>query len=42
MSPRPGRIDREFVNTLPRPRHRTSPEFLQLRTEIMGALHLQS
>ncbi len=42
MSPRPGRIERELVNALPRPRHRTSPEFLQLRTEIMSALHLQA
>ncbi len=39
MSPRPGRIERILPITLPRPRQRNSPEFLQLRGEILESLH---
>src|SRR3954469_19571556 len=39
MSPRPGRIDRAIPVNLPRPRQRNSPEFLQLRSEILELLH---
>jgi ABC-type nitrate/sulfonate/bicarbonate transport system ATPase subunit len=40
MSARPGRIERVLDVVLPRPRQRTSPEFLQLRTTILELLHL--
>jgi ABC-type nitrate/sulfonate/bicarbonate transport system ATPase subunit len=39
MTPRPGRIDQIIPVELNRPRHRTSPEFLQLRGEILELLH---
>ncbi|MDB6155802.1 MAG: ssuB [Chthoniobacteraceae bacterium] len=39
MSPRPGRIERVIVVELDRPRHRNSPEFLNLRGEILELLH---
>ncbi len=39
MSPRPGRIDRIIPITLPRPRQRSSEEFLHLRGEILELLH---
>ncbi len=39
MSPRPGRIEREIPITLERARHRNSPEFLQLRGDILEMLH---
>jgi ABC-type nitrate/sulfonate/bicarbonate transport system ATPase subunit/flavin-dependent dehydrogenase len=40
MTPRPGRIERVLENPLPRPRDRNSPEFQQLRAEILQILHL--
>jgi sulfonate transport system ATP-binding protein len=40
MTPRPGRIERVLDVTLPRPRRRNSPEFQELRDEILEALHL--
>lgn len=40
MTQRPGRIDRQIDITLERPRDRTSESFLQLRSEILGHLHL--
>jgi ABC-type nitrate/sulfonate/bicarbonate transport system ATPase subunit len=39
MSPRPGRIERTISVPIPRPRERTSPEFLQLRGDILQMLH---
>jgi ABC-type nitrate/sulfonate/bicarbonate transport system ATPase subunit len=39
MSPRPGRIERILHITLDRPRERSSPEFLQLRGDILEYLH---
>lgn len=39
MTPRPGRIEQTISITLPRPRHRNSPEFLQLRGRILELLH---
>jgi ABC-type nitrate/sulfonate/bicarbonate transport system ATPase subunit len=39
MTPRPGRIERIIPVTLDRPRQRNSPEFLQLRVEILELLH---
>jgi ABC-type nitrate/sulfonate/bicarbonate transport system ATPase subunit len=39
MTPRPGRIEKTISITLPRPRPRNSPEFLQLRSEILELLH---
>jgi ABC-type nitrate/sulfonate/bicarbonate transport system ATPase subunit/flavin-dependent dehydrogenase len=39
MSPRPGRIERILNISLPRPRDRSSPEFLHLRADILGLLH---
>ncbi|MDB6123721.1 MAG: ssuB [Pedosphaera sp.] len=39
MTPRPGRIERTIPITLERPRQRNSPEFLQLRGEILEMLH---
>ncbi len=39
MSPRPGRIERIIPITLPRPRQRSSAEFLHLRGEILDLLH---
>jgi ABC-type nitrate/sulfonate/bicarbonate transport system ATPase subunit len=39
MSPRPGRIERDIAIELPRPRQRSSPEFLHLRGEILDMLH---
>jgi len=40
MTPRPGRIDKTISVTLQRPRQRNSPEFLQLRGDILEHLHL--
>jgi sulfonate transport system ATP-binding protein len=39
MTPRPGRIDQTIPNVLPRPRDRSSPEFLRLRGNILELLH---
>ena len=39
MTPRPGRIDRTIAVTLPRPRDRSSADFLHLRGEILELLH---
>jgi ABC-type nitrate/sulfonate/bicarbonate transport system ATPase subunit len=39
MTSRPGRIERTIPVNLPRPRLRNSPEFLQLRGEILELLH---
>jgi ABC-type nitrate/sulfonate/bicarbonate transport system ATPase subunit len=39
MTPRPGRIDRILDITLPRPRQRNSPQFLELRATILELLH---
>ena len=39
MTPRPGRIERIIEVTLPRPRERSSAEFLHLRGEILEYLH---
>jgi NitT/TauT family transport system ATP-binding protein/sulfonate transport system ATP-binding protein len=40
MTPRPGRIDCLLDVTLPRPRQRNSPAFLELRAAILDMLHL--
>jgi sulfonate transport system ATP-binding protein len=39
MTSRPGRIDKTIPVTLQRPRQRNSPEFLQLRGDILEHLH---
>jgi len=39
MTPRPGRIERILPIDIPRPRQRTSREFLELRSEILELLH---
>lgn len=39
MSTRPGRIERTIEVSLERPRQRSSPEFLQLRGQILEHLH---
>jgi ABC-type nitrate/sulfonate/bicarbonate transport system ATPase subunit len=39
MTPRPGRIERCIEVSLPRPRQRSSPEFLRLRGDILEFLH---
>lgn len=39
MSPRPGRVERIIPVDIPRPRDRSSPEFLRLRGEILSLLH---
>jgi NitT/TauT family transport system ATP-binding protein/sulfonate transport system ATP-binding protein len=39
MTPRPGRVERIIDVTLPRPRQRNSPPFLQLRAAILEMLH---
>lgn len=39
MTPRPGRIERILTVPLSRPRQRNSPEFLQLRGDILEFLH---
>jgi ABC-type nitrate/sulfonate/bicarbonate transport system ATPase subunit len=39
MSPRPGRIESDIAIDLPRPRQRSSPEFLNLRGQILEMLH---
>jgi ABC-type nitrate/sulfonate/bicarbonate transport system ATPase subunit len=39
MSPRPGRIERVLDVNMPRPRQRTSPSFMQMRTAILEMLH---
>jgi ABC-type nitrate/sulfonate/bicarbonate transport system ATPase subunit len=39
MTPRPGRIERAIVVDLDRPRDRSSPEFLRLRSDILEFLH---
>jgi NitT/TauT family transport system ATP-binding protein/sulfonate transport system ATP-binding protein len=40
MSPRPGRIERILDVPLERPRQRTNPGFLKMRTAILEMLHL--
>jgi ABC-type nitrate/sulfonate/bicarbonate transport system ATPase subunit len=40
MSPRPGRVEQIIELTQTRPRQRNSPEFLNLRGEILELLHL--
>lgn len=40
MTPRPGRIERLIDVPLPRPRQRSSPQFLELRGAILEMLHL--
>jgi ABC-type nitrate/sulfonate/bicarbonate transport system ATPase subunit len=40
MTPRPGRIERIIPVDLPFPRDRNSPDFLQLRAQILNDLHL--
>ena len=39
MTQRPGRIDRTIANALPRPRDRSSSDFLRLRSDILELLH---
>jgi ABC-type nitrate/sulfonate/bicarbonate transport system ATPase subunit len=39
MTPRPGKIERVIPVDLPFPRERNSPEFLQLRVDILEFLH---
>src|SRR4029078_9060507 len=39
MTPQPGQIERTLTVDLPRPRDRTSPEFLRLRSDILEHLH---
>ena len=39
MTPRPGRIERIIDVNLDRPRDRSSPEFLRLRSDILEILH---
>jgi ABC-type nitrate/sulfonate/bicarbonate transport system ATPase subunit len=39
MTPRPGRIERIIAVDLARPRDRSSPEFLRLRSNILELLH---
>lgn len=39
MTPRPGKIERILTVSLGRPRQRNSPEFLQLRGDILEYLH---
>jgi NitT/TauT family transport system ATP-binding protein/sulfonate transport system ATP-binding protein len=39
MTPRPGRVERVIEVPLGRPRHRTSPPFLELRAAILEHLH---
>jgi NitT/TauT family transport system ATP-binding protein/sulfonate transport system ATP-binding protein len=40
MTPRPGKIERLIDVFLPRPRQRSSPQFLELRGAILEMLHL--
>ena len=40
MSPRPGRIERTITVEILRPRDRSHPEFLRLRSEILQLLYL--
>ena len=40
MTPRPGRVDRTISVDIERPRDRSSPDFLRLRSEILQLLHL--
>jgi len=42
MTPRPGRIEYQLEVGLDRPRHRSSAEFLRLRSEILERLHFDS
>jgi len=42
MTPRPGRIERVIDVELPRPRDRTSSEFLSLRGKILELLHFSA
>ena len=39
MTPRPGRICRNFQVPLPRPRDRTSVEFAQVRREVLDLIN---
>jgi ABC-type nitrate/sulfonate/bicarbonate transport system ATPase subunit len=38
MTPRPGRIDRVILLDMERPRDRSHPDFLRLRSEILQLL----
>jgi ABC-type nitrate/sulfonate/bicarbonate transport system ATPase subunit len=40
MTPRPGRVERTISVQIDRPRDRSQPEFLQLRSQILQLLHL--
>jgi ABC-type nitrate/sulfonate/bicarbonate transport system ATPase subunit len=40
MTPRPGRVERTISVEIDRPRDRSRPKFLQLRSEILQLLHL--
>jgi ABC-type nitrate/sulfonate/bicarbonate transport system ATPase subunit len=39
LTPRPGRVEQVITVELERPRHRNSPEFLKLRSDILELLH---
>ena len=39
VTPRPGRVEQVIEVTLDRPRQRTSPQFLELRSRILDMLH---
>jgi ABC-type nitrate/sulfonate/bicarbonate transport system ATPase subunit len=39
MTPRPGRIDKLLEVAMPRPRLRTSPQFMEMRAAILEMLH---
>jgi NitT/TauT family transport system ATP-binding protein/sulfonate transport system ATP-binding protein len=39
LTPRPGRVERMIDVSLPRPRQRNSPQFLELRATILELLH---
>jgi NitT/TauT family transport system ATP-binding protein len=39
LTPRPGRVCRIFPIDLPRPRDRTSPEFAQVRREVLDLIN---
>ena len=41
MLPRPGRIEQDIRITMPRPRDRNSPEFVQIQRQLSDVLHQQ-